>query len=236
MNNIKAHKFLENCPQLKSRFGISSIYASPELQTVDSGISLGHASALYEFVKKKKPKVILEVGMANGISSVAMLQALSENGSGQLISIDPYQNSDWGGNGLKLINECGYAGIHRLIEEPDYLSLPRLLEAKNKIDFAYIDGWHTFDYTLVDFWYIDKMLNVNGTVAFNDCGMRAVAKVIKFLQSHRNYEEEIILERRYKGSNFVKTVIRMALGLSTNDRYFTKKSHFEPAWNFFKNF
>lgn len=236
MRAIKEHKLLEICQGLQTPFGINSTQASPDLQTVDSGISLGHASALYEFVKKTKPKKVLEVGMANGISAVAMLQALTENGSGELISIDPYQNSDFGGRGLKLIKECGLAGIHRLIEEPDYLALPRLLEAKQELDFAYIDGWHTFDYTLVDFWYIDKMLNVNGTVAFNDCGMRAVAKVIKFLQSHRNYEEEIILKRRYKGSNFVKTAIRMALGLSTNDRYFTKKSDFEPAWNFFKNF
>ena len=236
MRAIKEHKLLEICQALQTPFGINSTQASPDLQTVDSGISLGHASALYEFVKKTKPKKVLEVGMANGISAVAMLQALTENGSGELISIDPYQNSDFGGRGLKLIKECGLAGIHRLIEEPDYLALPRLLETKQELDFAYIDGWHTFDYTLVDFWYIDKMLNVNGTVAFNDCGMRAVAKVIKFLQSHRNYEEEIILKRRYKGSNFVKTVIRMALGLSTNDRYFTKKSDFEPAWNFFKNF
>ena len=236
MRAIKEHKLLENCPGLQTPFGINSNQASPDLQTVDSGISLGHASALYEFVKKTKPKTILEVGMANGISAVAMLQALRENGSGELISIDPYQNSDWGGRGLKLIKECGLAGIHRLIEEPDYLALPRLLEAKQELDFAYIDGWHTFDYTLVDFWYIDKMLNINGTVAFNDCDMRAVSKVIGFLKTHRNYEEDMVLKRRYKSSNFAKTIIRMALGLCTNDRYFRKNSNFAPSWDFFKNF
>ena len=236
MKPVQKHELLENCPGLQTPFGINSTFASPDLQTVDSGISLGHASALYEFIKKTKPKTVLEVGMANGISAVAMLQALKENGSGELISIDPYQDSDWGGRGLKLIKECGLAGIHRLIEEPDYLALPRLLEAKQGLDFAYIDGWHTFDYTLVDFWYIDKMLNINGTVAFNDCGMSAVSKVIGFLKTHRDYEEEMILTRTYRASNLAKTIIRIALGRCTNDRYFRKKSSFEPSWFFFKNF
>lgn len=236
MKPAQKYELLEKCLALQAIFGVSGSQASPDLQTVNSGISLGHASALYEYIKKTKPKRVLEVGMANGISAVAMLQALKENGFGELISIDPYQSSDWGGRGLKLIKECGLAGIHRLVEEPDYLALPRLLEARLQLDFAYIDGWHTFDYTLVDFWYVDKMLNVNGTVAFNDCGMRAVSKAIGFLKTHRDYEEEMVLTRTYRASNLPKTIIRMALGLCTNDRYFRKKSSFEPAWHYFKNF
>ena len=230
------HRLLKNCPRLQLSFGLEGVQAQPELQSVNSGISLGHATALYEFVRKTKPQSILEVGMANGISTVAMLQAVRENGIGEVISIDPYQSSDWRGKGIELVKECGLSGMHRLIEEPDFLALPKLLCDGKKIDFAYIDGWHTFDYTLVDFWYIDKMLNVNGTVAFNDCGMRAVAKVIDFLKTHRDYKEDQILARSYRSSNLVKTAIRMILRLNTNDRYFTKKSGFEPAWDFFKNF
>jgi len=123
-----------------------------------------------------------------------------------------------------------------LIEEPDYLALPKLLSAGSKIDFSYIDGWHTFDYALLDFWYIDKILNINGAVAFNDCGLRSVNKVIKFVQSHRDYKEEMVLKATYTASNFPKTIARMAMGLCTNDRYFIKQSEFEPTWNFFKDF
>lgn len=219
-----------------SRFGISSVCASPSLQIVDSGISLGHANALYEFVKKTKPRLALEIGMANGISTVAILQGLKENQFGKLISIDPYQNADWQGAGLNLINACGLGDMHRLIEEPDYLALPKLLDEGTRVDFAYIDGWHTFDYALLDFWYVDKMLNIKGAVAFNDCGLRAVSKVIKFVQTHRDYREEMVLNRTYAASNLAKTFVRRALGLCTNDRYFMKKSCFEPSWNFFKNF
>jgi hypothetical protein len=26
-----------------------------------------------------------------------------------------------------------------------------------QVDFAFMDGWHTFDYTLLDFFYTDKL-------------------------------------------------------------------------------
>ena len=44
--------------------------------------------ALYLLVRKYKPKVILETGVANGISTYFILKALHLNGSGKLISID----------------------------------------------------------------------------------------------------------------------------------------------------
>ena len=49
------------------------------------------------------------------------------------------------------------------------------------LESAAVDGWHTFDYALLDFWYADKMLDVNGVVGFNDCGWRAVSKAIGFV-------------------------------------------------------
>src|SRR2546430_2562648 len=36
-------------------------------------------------------------------------------------------------------------------------SWPKLLARNEKIDFAFLDGQHTFDYVLVDFFYVDKI-------------------------------------------------------------------------------
>ena len=49
-----------------------------------------------------------------------------------------------------------------------------------RIDFAFIDGAHTFDHALVDFFYIDRMLNVGGIVAFDDLGFPCIEKVCRF--------------------------------------------------------
>ena len=61
----------------------------------------------------------------------------------------------------------------------DYLALPQLVGDRQTIQFAYIDGWHTFDYTLLDFFYVDKMLDPGGVVAFNDCALPSVRRVIE---------------------------------------------------------
>jgi len=58
---------------------------------------------------------------------------------------------------------------HELIEEYDYDALPRLRASGLRVDFAYLDGWHTFDHTLLAWWYVDKMLPAGGIVGFNDC-------------------------------------------------------------------
>ena len=110
-------------------------------------------------------------------STLAILTALDELGAGgRLISIDPFQRADYGEQGLINVERAGLASHHEWIDEADDLALPRLLASGTKIDFGYIDGWHTFDYMLLDFWYLEKMLPVGGHLAFNDCGWRAVRR------------------------------------------------------------
>jgi hypothetical protein len=50
-----------------------------------------------------------------------------------------------------------------------------------------VDGWHTFDHTLLDFFYINRMLNVNGVVVFDDADMPAVRKCVRYIASYPAY-------------------------------------------------
>ena len=111
---------------------------------------------------------------------------------------------------------AGYQDRHILWEDYDYRVLPQLMPDE-KYDFAFIDGWHTFDHAFLDWWYVDKMLDVGGIVGFDDCYMPAVEKTIHFLMSHRKYEEVYI-------------------GRSVRTRYFRKMTEHNPAWDFFVNF
>ena len=201
-------------------------------------ISSAYAEALYRTVLARKPVAALEVGMAYGLSSLAIGQALRDSGgNGKLISLDPVQSTHYKRIGRINIERAGWAEFHELIEAPDYLALPRLLERGQKIDFAYIDGWHTFDYCLLDFFYCDKMLNPRGVVAFNDTGYRAVQKVLRFVTSHRHYREiDVGLAANYRGRNAVVTAARWLTGRRTEDRYFEKLEDWEPPWNFYASF
>lgn len=122
------------------------------------------AAALYRTVLAERPRQVVEVGMAYGATSLAILTALETIGGGRLITIDPYQNREWKGIGVLNVERAGLTSYHTMIEEFDYLALPRLVGEGFKINFAYIDGRHNFEYALLDFFYVDKMLGPGGVV------------------------------------------------------------------------
>lgn len=212
---------------------------------LDSFLDATHAEALYRHIRSQRPKLAVEVGMANAISTLSILTALEENGgSGRLISIDPNQSTQWRDCGRAAVARAGLAARHQVMEKPDSLALPELLAAGTSVDFGYIDGWHTFDYALVDFWYIDKMLPHDGVVAFNDCGWPAVEKAIRFVETHRRYRElDVGLPRTYDRSFSLGVLLRKLkhrrLGdyfRRCEDRYFVKAEVWEPRWDFYARF
>ena len=203
-----------------------------------ANIPARYAEVLYKTVLTESPKIVIEIGMAYGVSSLAILAGLRDAGNGgRLISIDPAQTEFWDTTGLINVERAGHAERHQLIEMKSYEALPQLLSEKVPVEFAYIDGWHTFDYTLIDFFYTDKLLPVGGVVAFNDSGYRAIHKVIKYVRTHRHYDAmDVGLKPDYKARNPLFSVVKRLEGRSNSDRYFRKADDWEPNWNFYAGF
>jgi hypothetical protein len=65
--------------------------------------------------------------------------------------------------------------------------LPKLEEAGQQLDFAFIDGMHTFDYAFVDFFYIDKMLQPGGLVVFDDLSYASIQKICRYVLTNLPY-------------------------------------------------
>jgi predicted O-methyltransferase YrrM len=193
------------------------------------------ATALTAMVRRAKPRLAIEIGMAYGISTLAILAGLDEDA--RLISIDPYEHEHYHGFGLNLVARTGRSEQHQLCEEADYLALPRMLGEGASVDFAYVDGMHTFDYVLLDGFFVDKLLPVGGVVGFNDCGFRSVHKYLNFFRSHRDYDElDSGLRPNFRGRNPAVSLVRRIEGRSNCDRYFRKRSSAEPEGSFFRRF
>jgi predicted O-methyltransferase YrrM len=241
---VRLRDFLEPAlevpnPVLADIFATSSVIDTADRAIpVHGNISVAHANALYRTVRDLDPATVLEVGMAYGIATLAIASALHDAASGgQLISIDPNQSRHWRNVGVLNLERAGLDRHHRLIERVDYLALPQLVTDRQTIQFAYIDGWHTFDYTLLDFFYIDRMLTPGGVVAFNDCALPSVHKVLRFVTSHRRYREvDVGLRRRYATRDVPTTLRRLATLRSKSDRYFRKVEAWEPSTDFFARF
>jgi predicted O-methyltransferase YrrM len=180
---------------------------------------------LYRTVKTHKPRRALEIGLAAGTSSLSMLTALEENGQGgTLTSIDPFQSTNWRSWGTHHVKAAGFQDQHRLIEELDYLALPKLVAAGEQFDLIYIDGNHDFEYVVLDFFFADLLLPQGGIVGFNDCGWRTVHAAMRHIPPADRYEEiDVGLKKDYRGRNFAISMERWCTGRSSADRYFRKK-------------
>ena len=143
---------------------------------------------LQKWIKNVDCQNTVEVGLAFGVSSLYILDELASNSGSMHHGIDPMQFNDrWHGLGLENIKRAGLDQYYKFYQEPSFTALPRLYESGKRFQFALIDGWHTFDYTLVDFFYIDKLLDINGVVVFDDVGYKAIRKVVTFVLSNLDY-------------------------------------------------
>ncbi len=129
----------------------------------------------------------LEIGLAFGISALYIRDALSQKPSPRHTIIDPFEFKHWHGVGVYNLERAGFA-FYKLMEKPSELALPELVEKGERFDFALIDGRHRFHHALLDFFYIDQLLEVGGIVVFDDAAKPAVNKVLRYLVNYPNYK------------------------------------------------
>jgi predicted O-methyltransferase YrrM len=161
--------------------------AEGEQVAVHSQIPREEGEFLQKLVREVKPRASVEVGLAYGISSLFICEALAQVGAERHVVIDPYQFEGWKGIGLKNLREGGYEKLIDFRGVSSHLALPQLEAEGLKIDFAFIDGWHTFDYALLEFFYVDRLLRVGGVVVFDDTLYPSVRKVCRYVVTNRAY-------------------------------------------------
>jgi predicted O-methyltransferase YrrM len=139
-------------------------------------------------IRSVKPDTSLEIGFAYGISTLFACDALERNKKPcRHIVVDPLQTSRFGGIGLGNIERAGYRRFVDFIEAPSELALPRLLSENVRIQVGIIDGFHTFDHALVDFFYVSKMLDVGGVVVLDDVNMPSIARLLGHIMTYPAY-------------------------------------------------
>jgi predicted O-methyltransferase YrrM len=177
-------------PVLEDMFR-SGVVPTPEGGAVplQSNVQADEAEFLARVVRGLAPVTTLEIGLALGCSALAICDATSTIAGATHIVVDPRQNAKplWGGIGLHALARAGFAARVEFHEEPSHRVLPRLEAAGRRVDFAFIDGFHTFDFALVDFFYVHRLLPVGGAVAFDDADWPAVRRVVRFAATNLPY-------------------------------------------------
>ncbi len=155
---------------------------------LEANISEDEGSLLHDLVLRYQPTRSIEVGCSFGISAHYICEAMQKVSGKEHIVVDSGQRLGVRWAGFYHLLQSGYGHLLTFHVARSQEVLPDLCAKGIRVDFAFIDGWHTFDHALVDFFQIDKMLNVGGIVAFDDADWPSIRKVCRFVETNRQYE------------------------------------------------
>ena len=111
--------------------------------------------------------------------------------------------------GVKNVEKAGFSHFE-LLEEFSEFTLPRFVQEGRQFDWALIDGFHTFDQTLVDFFYINRMIPVGGVVVVDDVNMPSVHHVVRYIATYPAYRVMDAVRKRGKQRKVLNAGKRVA--------------------------
>jgi predicted O-methyltransferase YrrM len=123
-----------------------------EPRSLHSHLPLLEGELLQMWLVAYAPVRLVEIGLAYGVSSLFISEALANRSGIQYHIIDPHQSTQWENVGKTNLDRAGFSGRYILHQELSELCLPRMLAQGLAFDFAFLDGFHTFDHALVDFF------------------------------------------------------------------------------------
>lgn len=181
--------FIDFCDMLDRTIaaGASGILVEPELLAIrervrhrlaevqpQSPIAVGQnggdglCSLCYVACRALRPSVIVETGVAHGVTSAYILAALERNAHGHLYSIDrpplALRSDDFVG---ACIPDALKAG-HTLIRGDARAKLPKVLNALGKVDMFVHDSDHSYGHMKFELGLARRHLRVPGLVVSDD--------------------------------------------------------------------
>lgn len=160
----------------------------PESQATFGGMDINQARALYAMIRAEEPKIVVETGVCNGVSTLVVLMALEKNQDGELFSVDYPTFSD---DPAPEFQKEQYPADHTFSaipknKEPGWIipeelrdrwelrigksqrKLPSLLNELEEIDIFIHDSDHTFPCMMFEYELAWEYLHSDGILVSDD--------------------------------------------------------------------
>lgn len=198
---------LENASQLEFTLDASKVkhQAIWRMNQVEGFCSESKACVLVDLVLKKKPEIIVEIGVWGGKSLIPMASALAANRKGMIYGIDPWSNAEslvgvsseanksywtWADHEavfLNLVQKLGEFGLF------PWVTLIRATSENaspiSDIDLLHIDGNHSDETSYLDVTKWGPLVKKGGFIVFDDIGwfengVFTNARAVEWLDTH----------------------------------------------------
>lgn len=152
------------------------------------------ARSLWCAVRHLQPRSVIETGVARGVTSRIILEALVGNGAGRLWSIDlPPLNEPWFSQSRSAVPQ-GLRGDWQYVCGSARRVLPQLLRRVGAIDLFVHDSLHTYDHMALEFTLARTHLSSSGVIVSDDINTnRAFTEMV---QSNQELDGVAITQER----------------------------------------
>jgi cephalosporin hydroxylase len=143
----------------------------PDFPNLPVAIDRAEGRLLQRVIADIKPEPRWKIGCAYGVSTLFICEALASlDQHARHIALDPFQSTQWRGIGREERARCGIRRSPRLSGAALGTGAAAARQEGVTIQFALIDGWHTFDQVMVEFYYLNRMLETGGVLVFGRRG------------------------------------------------------------------
>lgn len=126
----------------------------------------GDCESLFLLVRALRPRVVVETGVCYGASSAYILEALEQNGAGELYSIDLGNPAEEPPNDFFVPRSLN--SRWRLIIGDSRNELPPLLDKLGSIDLFHHDSLHTFEHMMWEYETAFPFITPEGALSSHD--------------------------------------------------------------------
>jgi len=149
------------------RGGATALYGAPDASTA-------LVELLYAYCRAARPQAVVEVGVAHGYTSAAILRALAGNGSGHLYSIDLPHLHPRAERHIGRAVDPQLRSRWSLVLGPSSELIPKVVrEVGRPVDLAVHDGTHTLRGQLADYQQLWASIRPGGVLISDDAGPAA---------------------------------------------------------------
>jgi predicted O-methyltransferase YrrM len=203
-------------PQLKDIFSTGKVIDEKgNVYPLHSNTTAAQCEFIQSLIQVAQPENSLEIGLAYGISTLAILDALQKgNKPFHHTVVDPYQK-DWKNIGLLNIERAGFSEYVTYESGFSDQVLPALYKDNSSVQFVYIDSTKVLDVLMTDVYFVTKILDVGGILVLDDCGFPGIRTLVRFLSRHPAYTiyKGFAKDKNSGTISFLKSTYFFLLGL-----------------------
>ncbi len=134
---------------------------------------------------------MIEVGLAYGVSALAVAEAVVANGAAEPkhVIIDAFQDH-FHDSGWNALVRAGLGSVCTLLRQRSQIALPRLLADGFHADAAFVDGSHIFHNVFVDLAVLRCLVRPGGLIILDDCDLPSVATAVRYFELNTGWQAE----------------------------------------------